>query len=183
MKIDVVLADKGTNNPAQGTLNLLNAGWVQTQLTPSPLAGGQLITSPHIVVVFMEIEAARCNRPLELVIALLNEDGRPVEMPTPQGPQPVRVSSLVTIPSPAMAPIGAAGTGSAMIDIFPGLLVNPGTYRWSVSLDGEQHEEWYAVFRVLAAPQLPTFNFGASAAPEPPLQPPPDVPPAAPPTA
>lgn len=149
MKVAVVLADKGTNNPQGGTLNLLNAGWVQTQLVAHPLAPpGQLITAPHIVVVFFEVEHTLCNTPIELVLELLTEDGQAVQVPSPTGPQPVRVMSVVMVPSPAMAPIAAPGTGNALIDIFPGLPLQPGTYRWQVTLAGQHHDEWYAAFRV-----------------------------------
>ena len=34
------------------------------------------------------------------------------------------------------------------------------------------HENEYIAFRVLAAPQLPTFTFGSSATAEPPMTPP-----------
>jgi len=176
MKLSILLADKGTANPQQGTLNLLNVGWVQTQLVPSPVplpgVQGGLITPPHAVVVFFEVEPAFCNRPIELVLSLLTDDGQPVEMPGPMGEQPVRVSSVVTVPSPAMAPIGSPGTGNALIEIFPGLLVPPGAYRWDATLAGEHHDEWFVSFRVLPPPQMPTFTFGAAAATPPPPPPP-----------
>jgi hypothetical protein len=169
MKVSVVLADKATNNPQAGTLNILNAGWVQTQLVPHPLAPqGQLITAPHIVAVFFEVEHSLCNAPIELVLELLTEDGQPVLVPQPTGPQPVRVVSVVTVPSPAMAPIAAPGTGNAMIEIFPGLPIPPGGYRWNVTLAGEHHEEWYAAFRVVPAPQMPQITFGGVVPPPPP---------------
>ena len=40
MKVTVLLADKGTNNPQGGTLNLLNVGWTRTVLRPSPDGSG-----------------------------------------------------------------------------------------------------------------------------------------------
>jgi hypothetical protein len=166
MKVSVVLADKGTNNPQQGTLNLLNAGWVQTQLTSSPLVPGALVTPPHAVAIFFEVEHSLCNRPIEIVLALLTEDGRPVEVPSATGgEQQVTVGSVVTVPSPAMAPLGTPGTGNALIEIFPGLLVPPGGYRWNVTLAGEHHEEWFAAFRVLPPPQMPSFTFGVPVSP------------------
>ena len=173
MKASVLLADKGTINPQQGTLNLLNAGWVQTQLIQNPMAPGGLLTPPHAVAVFFEVEHALCNRPIELVLALLTEDGQPVQMPTPTGAQELRISTFVTVPSPAMASIGTPGTGNSLIEIMPGLLVSPGAYRWHASLGGEHHEEWFAAFRVLPPPQMPSFTFGAAAAgPQAPSAPP-----------
>ena len=39
MKVHVLLADKGTNNPQAGTLNLLNAGWGVTQVAAVGFGG------------------------------------------------------------------------------------------------------------------------------------------------
>jgi hypothetical protein len=138
------------------------------------------LTSPHIVVAFFEVEHTLCNTPIELVLELITEDGQPVVVPSPTGPQAVRVTSVVTVPSPAMAPIAAPGAANAMIEIFPGLPIQPGTYRWQVTLAGEHHEDWYAAFRVLPTPQMPQFTFGA-AAPTPPPQPPAEPSPSSPP--
>ena len=109
MKVSVVLADKGNANSQEGTLNLLNVGWVQKQLTQHAAAPGQLITPPHVVVAFFEVEHSLCNTPIELVLELLTEDGQPVSIPSPTGPQPVRVTSVTTVLSPAGAPIAAPG--------------------------------------------------------------------------
>jgi len=161
MRVSALLADKGTANPAAGTLNLLNVGWVQTTLVTHPMAPGALITPPHAVAVFFEAEHQFCNRPIELVLALLDEDARPVKVPNPAGAQEIRIASVTTIPSPAMAPLASPGTGNALIDVFPGLMIPPGSYRWNVTLGGEQGEDWFAAFRVLPAPQAPTLTFGA----------------------
>ena len=153
MKVQVLLADRGTQNPQQGTLNLLNLGWKQTTLraSPTPVPGG-LITAAHVVAVFFEVEPQRCNRPIELVISLLTEDCAPVELPSPAGPQQVRITQAVTIASPGGVPMGTPGNGNAMVEIFPGLPIPEGAYRWNVTLDGEVGEDWFASFRVRPVP-------------------------------
>jgi hypothetical protein len=167
MKLSVLLADKGTQNPQAGTLNLLNAGWVQTQLRPAPpmmpgLPGG-LITPPHAIAVFFEVEYNQCNRPIELVLELLNEDGRPVEIPGPAGPQQLRITQQVTIPSPGGVSLATPGNGNAMVEIFPGLPLAPGTYRWQATLDGESPDESsLAAFRVVPPAQPPVVAFGGT---------------------
>jgi len=175
MKVSVLICDKGTANPQQGTLNLLNVGWVQTQLGLNPAVPGSLLTPPHAVAVFFEVEHAYCNRPIELVLTLEDEDGRVVSMPGPTGPQEIRLVSAVTVGSPAMASLGTPGAGNALVEIMPGLLVPPGAYRWNVSLAGEHHEEWFGAFRVLPPPQMPMFSFAPTTQPTPP---PPDDEPA-----
>ncbi|MGO8873397.1 MAG: hypothetical protein ACLQPH_18740 [Acidimicrobiales bacterium] len=116
------------------------------------------MTPPHTVGIFYEVEHPLCNQPIELVARLLTEDGHPALMPDGQE---VRIATVVTVPSPAMAPIGAPGTGTSLIEVFPGLIIPPGSYRWDVSLAGEHHEEWFAAFRVLPPPQMPAFTFGS----------------------
>jgi hypothetical protein len=177
MKVSVVLADRGTNNIPQGTVNLLNAGWVQTQLQLNPSVPGGQVTPPQTVAIFYEVEHAYCNRPIELVARLLTEDGHAVLMPGPAGvDEEIRVGTIVTVPSPAMAPLGAPGTATALIEIFPGLMVPPGSYRWDVTLAGEHHDEWFASFRVLPPAQMPAFTFGSAQGPPPAAPAPPDEP-------
>lgn len=155
MRVQVLLADKGTTNPQAGTLNLLNVGWTQTLLRPAPMgiAPGLLMTAPHAVAIFFEIEPKHCNRSIELIVSLLDEDGHVVDMPGPAGPQEMRLRQQMTVPTPGGVPMGTPGTGNALIEIFPGLIVSPGGYRWSVELDGLTGDDWFAPFRVVAQPQ------------------------------
>jgi hypothetical protein len=159
MKVEVLLADKGTANPVAGTLNLLNVGWKQTTLNPGPLPG-PLLTAPHALAIFYEVEPHRCNRPIELVAALFNEDGQPAEVPTPAGSQQVRIAQMITVNTPGGAPVGYPGTGNTLIEMFPGLPLTPGGYRWQVEIDGEQGEDWFASFRVAAHQSPQQFTFG-----------------------
>lgn len=171
MKISVLLADKGTQNPQAGTLNLLNVGWSHTALraTPMPTAAGlpqqiQLLTPPHAVAVFFEAEHQYCNHPVELTISLVDEDDHIISMPGPAGSQPVHIVQNIVIASPPQAPIGSPGRGNILIEIVPGLSIPPGTYNWKVTLAGQEDADWRARFYVLPAQQQPSMTF---------LQPPP----------
>lgn len=84
MRANIVLADVGTQDPA-GKLNLLGAGWAQISIGPT----GQ--TSDFAVAVFLEVPWDKCNKELDLVLELRNEDGEAVTIPTAQ-PNPVRIS-------------------------------------------------------------------------------------------
>lgn len=154
----MLLADKGKANPQQQTLDLLNAGWTTTTLTVGP-AG--MMTTPQAIAVFFEVELARCNRPLNLQIELVDEDGQVIQLPGPAGPQPMRVTQSVTVRPPA-APTGTPGTGNALIEMFPGVPLSPGRYSWRVNLDGEHREDWEAGFYVNAPPSIPAFGSGVS---------------------
>lgn len=166
MKVSILLADKGTANPQSGTLNLLNIGWTHTALRPIPIptAPGlqptvQLMTPAHAIAVFLEVDHQHCNRPLQLVLSLVTEDGESVSVSGPAGPQPMRLTQSIVVPSPPRVPIGSPGTASTLIEIVPGLPLQPGTYNWRVEIDGETDENWRARFYVLPSPQQPTMTF------------------------
>lgn len=157
MRVSVLLADKGTQNAPAGTLNLLNVGWTQTTLRPGPgTTPGSvgLVTPPHAVAVFFEVEAQHCNRPIELTLSLLSEDSQPVQLPGPAGPQEMTIRQQMTIPTPGGVPLGTPGSGNALFEIFPGLPLSPGGYRWDVTLGGQAGEDWFAPFRVQPPPQI-----------------------------
>ena len=166
MKVTVLLADKGTANPQQGTLNLLNVGWWQTVLHPAgPMVPGGFLTAPHAVAVFLELEHQYCNRPTELVLSLVDEDGRAVQVPGPGGGQELRIAQQITVSSPAGVPIGTPGRGTSMIEIVPGLAVGPGGYEWIATFAGEHRQEWGAQFRVLPPVQPPDATIGTPPVP------------------
>ena len=164
VKIYVLLADRGTQNPQNGTLNLLNVGWAVTQLrrpigpgafAPAPLP----LSAPQVVVVFLEAELGLCNKTLTLEIELLTEDGAIVEIPGPSGSQAVRLEQQIMVPSPAGVPTGFPGHASAMMDIPTGLPLAPGIYRWQARVNGKREDDWSAPFYVAPPPQPPTFGF------------------------
>lgn len=155
MKVTVLLADKGTSNPLQGTLNLLNAGWGQTMLTP--VAPGVLVTGPQAVAVFFEVEPRYCNRPIELLMELWTQDGEVVAVPGPAGPQPMRIQHSLVVPTPGGVPAGTPGTGNTLLELA-GLPLTPGGYEWRVSLAGDHQADWAARFFVVAPPQAPIFG-------------------------
>jgi hypothetical protein len=166
VNVSVILADRGTPNPQNATLNLLGAGWRNTQLQATQ---NGILTPPHVVVVFFEVDYAECNHVIPLELALLTEDGKPVTLPGIPGDGELRMTHYVTVPSPGGAPLGTPGNGNAMIEIFPGLPLSPGGYRWNVTFAGKHEEEWYAAFRVNPLQQAPAMVFGTPPAGTPPV--------------
>ena len=135
MKLNVLLADRGAQNPHNGTLSLLNVGWSVTQLRRvmgpgMPPDAPPLVTGPQVVVVFIEAELAMCNRALTLQIELRTEDGDVVDIAGPSGHQPVRLEQTIMVPSPAGVPTGFPGRATAMMELPTGLPLAPGIYRW-----------------------------------------------------
>jgi hypothetical protein len=124
---------------------------------------GPFITPPHVVAVFYELEQNYLNRPIELVIELLTEDGQAVQLPGPAGLQPMRMQTTINVPSPGGVPIGTPGTGNSMIEVFPGLPLAVGAYIWRATLAGKQDEAGEARFNVRPAAVAPRAQFGTPA--------------------
>ena len=164
MKVTVLLADKGTRDRQKATLNLLNAGWTSTRLQPPTAAlpgplSGMSLTSPHAVAVFYEVEPHLCNKQIQLMVELVTEDGKPVELPGPAGPQEMRLAQMITIQSPGGVPPGSPGTGNTLLEIFPGLPLTPGVYEWRVTLADRHEGDWRARFHVTPPAQPAALGF------------------------
>ena len=153
MKVLLLLADKGTANPNAGTLNILNVGWGVTHLLPT----GQ--TAPSALAVFFEAELAECNRQHTVVIELLDEDGHSVSLPGPAGPQPMRIQNTLVVVPPPGAPTGTVGRANIYIEFSTGLPIPPGTYRWKLTVDGQEDDNWVTSFWVAPPPTMPHFGY------------------------
>jgi hypothetical protein len=166
VKVTVLLADKGTNDPTRATLNLLGAGWsAQPALIALGPEGPISVIPPHAVAVFFEVDPRHCNHAIEFVLELVTQDGQPVEVPGPAGPQIMRLAQPITVVSPAGMPIASPGVGNALLE-FAALPIQPGGYEWRATLAGEHQEDWSARFHVLATQQLQPPVFGAPQPPE-----------------
>lgn len=154
MKINVILADIGAQD-ASGKLNLLGAGWSQISVLPS----GR--TSDFAVAVLMEAPWDKCNREIELVMELHDEDGKPVMIPGPVDPQPLRISQQIIVPTIPGSPNGSPGTANMLMNLQGGLALYPGaSYRWVLTIDGERDDAWTAGFFVQRQPAAPTIGGG-----------------------
>jgi hypothetical protein len=113
------------------------------------------------VAVFFELEHPHLNHAIELLLELLTEDGRAVNVPGPAGPQPMRMQTEITVPSPGGLPLGTPATGNTMLEMFPGLPIGLGAYVWRATLAGDRDHAGEARFNVIAAPTIPQPQFGA----------------------
>jgi hypothetical protein len=131
----VLLCDAAVADPA-GKLHMLGAGW---SLTSSP-------TSPQAVAVLLKIPWDRANEQLGLVLRLLDSDGRPVVLATPDGGQEVTMTGGIEAGRPPGVTRGSP-LDAALAFSVPSLPLPPGRYQWRL----EVAEDAFAVsFQVVA---------------------------------
>jgi hypothetical protein len=79
-------------------------------------------------------------------LELVDSDGGPVRVPTPDGEQALYVESTFEVGRPAGLKPGTP------IDVpiamnFPAMPIPPGgRYEWRLSIDGDAHEDWRVAF-------------------------------------
>lgn len=151
MKISVVLADVvRPNGPGAVTLNCLNAGWNLTMAQPVPEEHGTGYTlPPQAVAIFLEGSWDQLNRPLTMVLELVDDEGQHAQLAVAPGQtQHARIEHEMTIPSVPGAPNGTPGTATFMMELGPTVLRIPvprRRYIWRVSIDGAVGEAGFWV--------------------------------------
>ena len=152
MKANVLLADTGTQD-SNGKLHLLGVGWSMITVGPNGLTGDSA------VAVLLEVPWDKCNREIEVILELVNEDGKAVTLPTPAGEQQLRIVHRLVIPSPPGAPNGSPGHANLLAQFQGGLPLLPGVwYSWRVTVDKEIRDDWQAKFFVRRQQSPPTFG-------------------------
>lgn len=164
MKVSVLLAERGMSNVPLGTVSLLSAG-LPVVGSRQAAPGGPLISSPHVVAVFFEVELAKCNRPLVIEVELLDQDGHGVQVPGPTGPQELKLTQQLVVTPPIGAPTAFPGHGNIVLELGPGLPLTHGIYKWVVTIDGETKEDWSKQFFVPHPPTPPSFGSTPAAPP------------------
>ena len=111
--------------------------------------GGWSITSPgapSAIAIKLDVPWDRTNRPLELRLRLVGQDGEPVLVPGPEGPQPVEIVGNAEVGRPSGLAQGADVDFPLAFQIGP-LPLRPGRrYEWLLDIDGETQEDWRLTF-------------------------------------
>lgn len=141
MKAHVLLADFAQSDGA-GKIGALGLGWTTT-VTPTP---------PQAVIVLLRVGWTETNRPHELELSLLTEDGKHAVMaPGPLGEVPLQVQATVEVGRPVGIPEGSDVDHNFAINLPPGLPLQPGRHEWRLTIDGKHDEAWTAPFFVRSA--------------------------------
>ena len=111
--------------------------------------GGWSVTSPgapSAIAIKLDVPWDRTNRPLNLRLRLLGQDGDPVRVPGPEGSQPVEIIGEAEVGRPAGLAHGADIDFPLAFQIGP-LPLQPGQrYEWVLDIDGETQKDWHLTF-------------------------------------
>lgn len=143
MRATLLLADHAV--VAEGKLYINGGGWSVT-------TGG----APSAIAVKLDVPWDRTNQRLQLRLRLVGQDGEPVVVPGPEGPQPVVIAAEAEVGRPPGLAHGADIDFPLAFQIGP-LPLEPGQrYQWVLDIDGETREDWRLTFSTRPAPSAPT---------------------------
>lgn len=147
MKITVLLADAGQSD-ASGKTHVLGLGWTVVDAPTS---------QPMAIVVLVgfdgQDEAAGSH---EIVLRLVNDDGSPVKLLDIDGPVVIKAAVHVDVRADARASPDAPATGPLIVNVAPGLPLEPGKrYRWVAEVDGRSEQQADAPFVTRATADRP----------------------------
>jgi hypothetical protein len=139
MKLTLMLADSA--QAVDNKLFILGGGWTLLGPTPGPTA----------IAILIEVPWDETNRQHVLKLELVDSDGQPVMVNTPQGPQPLQIAANFEVGRPPGIAPGSAITMPMAINLGP-LPVKPATrYEWRCSVDGTAKDEWTLTFATRSA--------------------------------
>jgi hypothetical protein len=140
LKVSLMLADHA--QVADGKLYIAGGGWSVTGPDPIPFAIALDIKVPWHAI----------NIEHRFLLELLDADGRPVDVETPEGPAAMRIEgTFQATPAPGVKP-GVSIDVPVAFNLPPQAIPPGGRYEWRFSIDGETDEDWRLVFSTRPAP-------------------------------
>jgi hypothetical protein len=122
IEAQLLLCDAAVADPS-GKLHMLGAGW---SMTGSP-------TSPQAVAVLLKIPWDRANERLTMMLRLVDSDGRPVVVTTPDGAQEVTMGGDIEAGRPPGVTPGSQ-LDAALAFTVPSLPLPAGRYQWRLDV-------------------------------------------------
>jgi hypothetical protein len=140
LKVSLMLADHA--QAVGGKLYILGGGWSVTGPGPSSFA----------IVLDVKVPWHGINVDHKLEFDLLDADGRPVEIETPEGPKPLRFEgTFQATPAPGVKP--GVPIDAPLAFNLPAYPIPPGgRYEWRLTIDGETRDDWRLAFSTRPQP-------------------------------
>jgi hypothetical protein len=139
VKVSLMLADYAT--AVGNKLYICGGGWSMTGPAPSPSA----------IALDLKVPWDRRDEKHTLRFELLDADGQPVLVPTPEGVQPLWIQGELEIDDidPAVKP-GMPLDAAFAVAMGPIPLAPSGRYVWQLSINGETQDDWRVAFSTRA---------------------------------
>jgi hypothetical protein len=134
MKVTMLLADHA--QAAEGKLNIIGAGW--TLIGPDP--------APFAIAILFEVPWDRANEQHGFRLELVDSDGEPVLVATPEGEEPLLIEGQFEVGRPPGVKRGTALPFPLALNLGPQPLVPGGRYEWRLTVDQESDEDWRLAF-------------------------------------
>lgn len=134
MKVTILLADAA--QAVGGKLYILGGGWSITGPDPVPMA----------IAIKIEVPWNDANTLHRLQLALLDEDGQSVMVPTPTGEQPVEIPATFEVGRPTGLQPGTPLDVVLALNLGPFSLRPGSRYVWRCSINDNSEEDWQVSF-------------------------------------
>ncbi len=121
---------------ADGKLYILGGGWSVTGPMPVPSA----------IAVKVEVDWYEVEQIHNWEISLVDEDGHPVLVETPEGDHELHVRGEFEVAKPEGLPAGSPVDFSLAINMGPLPLENGRRYSWRLAIDGNSDASWSLAF-------------------------------------
>ena len=138
-----ILLGTAASVDATGQVNALNLGW--EIIGPSPLPS-------FVVLVTVKPPLDWGEQPFEIELRLIDSTGNTVVLGEQEARRPVDLRLRGQTGPSSSRPAGLRGGTTLMVEIGPGIVLEPGIYEWIVSVDGETQPHWRRPFYVRAKP-------------------------------
>ena len=125
LDVTMILCDHAVADQS-GKIHMLGAGW---SVTGSP-------TSPHGIALLIKIPWDRANQKIHFVLQLLDSDGHPVVIKSPDNVVAIRNEMEVEVGRPPGLPQGSPLDAAVALNIQP-LPLGVGRYEWRLEYDKE----------------------------------------------
>ena len=140
MKVTMLLADAA--QAVGGKLYILGGGWSITGPDPTPMA----------IAMKIEVPWTDANRSHKLRLALLDEDERPVMLPTPTGDQPFEIHIPFEVGRPPGLKPGTPLDLNLAINLTPLPLRPDNRYVWHCFINDDTTDDWRVSFSTRPLP-------------------------------
>jgi hypothetical protein len=139
-RVTMMLADHVAQ--AEGKLYIAGGGWTLTGPGAAPSAIAVLIGVPWTLA----------NTKIAFKLALVQQDGEPVQQVGPVGQAPVEIAGELEVGRPAGVKPGTPLDVPLAINVPPLALASGQRFTWNLTLNGESADGWHLSFGTRTAP-------------------------------